>query len=260
MNHIEEKIIHIIDSHREEIIAFAKDIEAHPEPGFFEQRTAARTAAVLRELGLEVHTELARTGVRGDWMEKDGPNVTILGEMDAIGCKAHPMAALHNHTAHACGHNAPHAAMIGGIYVGLTYFFAPFSFGEVQIRIAEALTILPVFTPAAIPGLFIGCLIGNILGGAILPDIIFGSLATLIGAVFTYMLRDQNKLLAVLPPIISNTIIVPFVLKLGYGVNLPIPFMMLTVGIGEIIGCGVLGLVLYTALSKYRSLIFKSAI
>ena len=153
-----------------------------------------------------------------------------------------------------------HAAMIAAIYVVLTYIFAPFSFGEVQIRIAEALTILPVFTPAAIPGLFIGCLIGNILGGAILPDIIFGSLATLIGAVFTYMLRDQNKLLAVLPPIISNTIIVPFVLKLGYGVNLPIPFMMLTVGIGEIIGCGVLGLVLYTALSKYRSLIFKSAV
>ena len=153
-----------------------------------------------------------------------------------------------------------HAAMIAAIYVVLTYIFAPFSFGEVQIRIAEALTILPVFTPAAIPGLFLGCLIGNILGGAILPDIIFGSLATLIGAVFTYMLRDQNKLLAVLPPIISNTIIVPFVLKLGYGVNLPIPFMMLTVGIGEIIGCGVLGLVLYTALSKYRSLIFKSVV
>ena len=153
-----------------------------------------------------------------------------------------------------------HAAMIAAIYVVLTYIFAPFSFGEVQIRIAEALTILPVFTPAAIPGLFIGCLIGNILGGAILPDIIFGSLATLIGAVFTYMLRDQNKLLAVLPPVISNTIIVPFVLKLGYGVNLPIPFMMLTVGIGEIIGCGVLGLVLYSALSKYRSLIFKSVV
>ena len=101
------------------------------------------------------------------------------------------------------------------------------------------------------------CLIGNILGGAILPDIIFGSLATLIGAVFTYILRDQNKLLAVLPPILSNTVIVPFVLKLGYGVNLPIPFMMLTVGIGEIIGCGVLGLVLYSALSKYKSVIFK---
>lgn len=151
-------------------------------------------------------------------------------------------------------------AVIAAVYVVLVFVFDYWSFGPVQFRIAEALTILPVFTPAAIPGLFIGCLIGNILGGAILPDIIFGSLATLIGAVFTYMLRDQNKLLAVLPPIISNTIIVPFVLKLGYGVNLPIPFMMLTVGIGEIIGCGVLGLVLYTALSKYRSLIFKSVV
>ena len=62
------------------------------------------------------------------------------------------------------------AAMIAAIYVVLTYIFAPFSFGEVQVRISEALTILPIFTPAAIPGLFVGCLIGNILGGAILPD------------------------------------------------------------------------------------------
>ena len=82
------------------------------------------------------------------------------------------------------------AAMIAAIYVVLTYVFAPFSFGEVQIRIAEALTILPVFTPAAIPGLFVGCIVGNILGGAILPDIIFGSIATLIGAFFTYQLRS----------------------------------------------------------------------
>ena len=149
-----------------------------------------------------------------------------------------------------------HAAMIAAIYVVLTYVFAPFSFGEVQIRIAEALTILPVFTPAAIPGLFIGCLVGNILGGAILPDIIFGSIATLIGAIFTYLLRDKNKVLAVLPPIISNTIIVPFVLKLGYGVNLPIPFMMCTVGIGEIISCAVLGMVLYFALKKYAKTLF----
>ena len=72
------------------------------------------------------------------------------------------------------------AAMIAAIYVVLTYVFAPFSFGEIQIRISEALTILPLFTPAAVPGLFIGCLIGNILGGAILPDIVFGSMATLI--------------------------------------------------------------------------------
>ena len=151
------------------------------------------------------------------------------------------------------------AAMIAAIYVVLTYVFAPFSFGEVQIRIAEALTILPVFTPAAIPGLFVGCIVGNILGGAILPDIIFGSIVTLIGAVFTYQLRNKNCFLAPLPPIISNTVIVPFVLRYGYGVALPIPFMMLTVGVGEVVGCGVLGLVLYTALNRYRNVIFKTA-
>ncbi len=149
------------------------------------------------------------------------------------------------------------AAMISAVYVVLTYVFAPFSFGEVQIRIAEALTILPVFTPAAVPGLFIGCFIGNILGGAILPDIICGSLATLVGAVFTYRLRDKNRFLAPLPPIIANTIIVPFVLRYGYGILLPVPFMMLTVGVGEIISCGIFGMVLYLALWKYKGLVFQ---
>ena len=149
------------------------------------------------------------------------------------------------------------AAMIAAIYVVLTYVFAPFSFGEVQIRIAEALTILPVFTPAAIPGLFVGCLIGNILGGAILPDIILGSLATLIGAYVTYQLRNKSQFLAPLPPIAANTLIVPFVLRYGYGVALPIPFMMLTVGAGEIISCGVLGLVVYYALKRYKTSVFR---
>lgn len=150
------------------------------------------------------------------------------------------------------------SAMIGAIYVVLTIVFQPFSFGQIQVRIAEALTVLPVFTPAAIPGLFVGCLIGNILGGSILPDIIFGSLATLIGAIFTYLLRKQNKYLAPLPPIIANTLIVPFILYYAYGINLPIPFMMLTVGIGEIISCGVLGMIVYASLDKYRYRIFKN--
>ena len=152
------------------------------------------------------------------------------------------------------------AAMIAAIYVVLTIVFAPFSFGEVQVRIAEALTILPVFTPAAIPGLFIGCLIGNILGGALLPDIIFGSIATLIGALFTWQLRNKSKYLAPVPPIIANALIVPFILKYGYAVPLPIPFMMLTVGLGEVISCGVLGMILYTALNKYKGVLFKPSI
>ena len=113
MNYIEEKIIQTIDEHRDEIIAFAKDIQSHPEPGFYEERTAAHVAAFLRGLGLRVHGGLARTGVRAEWMEQDGPNVTIIGELDAIGCKSHPMADPVNGTAHACGHHAQIAAMIG---------------------------------------------------------------------------------------------------------------------------------------------------
>ena len=136
------------------------------------------------------------------------------------------------------------AAMIAAIYVVLTLVGASFAYGPVQVRLSEALTILPAFTPAAIPGVFLGCLLSNILGGCILPDIIFGSLATLIGAVFTWMLRDKSRYLAPLPPILANTIIVPFVLKYGYMDPLPIPFMMLTVGIGEVISCGV-ALLLY---------------
>ncbi len=151
------------------------------------------------------------------------------------------------------------AAMIAAIYVVITLVFAPFSYGEVQVRLSEALTILPVFTPAAVPGLFIGCLISNIMGGCIVPDIIFGSLATLFGAVFTYSLRNQNKYLAPVPPILANMLIVPFVLRFGYQVPLPIPFMMLTVGIGEVISCGLLGMILYAALYKYKSAIFRTA-
>lgn len=142
------------------------------------------------------------------------------------------------------------SAMIAAIYVVLTVLFAPFGFGQIQVRIAEALTVLPYFTPAAIPGLFIGCLIGNIIGGAIIPDIIFGSLATLIGACFTYLLRKRSKFLAPVPPILANTIVVPLVLYYAYGFNLPIPFMMLTVGIGEIISCGILGMILFSAVKK----------
>lgn len=148
------------------------------------------------------------------------------------------------------------AAMIAAIYVVLTYIFAPFSFGEIQVRLAESLTILPLFTPAAIPGLFVGCLIGNIIGGAILPDIILGSLATLIGAFVTWKIGSKNQFLAPLPPIISNTIIIPFVLRYSYGVAVPLPFMMLTVGIGEIISCGVLGMIVFFALNKYKHAIF----
>ncbi len=150
------------------------------------------------------------------------------------------------------------AAAIAAIYVVLTVVFAPLSFGEVQVRFAEALTILPYFTPAAIPGLFVGCIIGNFLGGAIPVDIICGSIATLIGAVGSYALRKQ-KFLVPVPPIVANTVIVPFVLFYGYGINLPISLMMLSVGAGEVLSCGVLGLVILFALDRYKNVIFKTA-
>ena len=151
------------------------------------------------------------------------------------------------------------AALIAAIYVVVTVILRPLGFGPVQVRISEMLCVLPIFTPAAVPGVVLGCFIANILGGAILPDVICGTVATLIGAVLTYRLRGKNRIIAVLPPIISNAAIVPFVLKYGYMVPLPIPFMMLTVGIGEVISCAVLGLILHTALSRYKGLIFRRA-
>ena len=137
----------------------------------------------------------------------------------------------------------------------LVFVFDYWSFGPIQFRVAEALTILPVFTPAAVPGLFIGCLIANITGGAVIWDIVFGSLATLIGAVGTYMLR-KHPWAAPLPPILANTVIVPFVLKYAYGTEGMLWYFMLTVGLGEVIVCGVLGSLLRVALKKYRNTLF----
>ena len=151
------------------------------------------------------------------------------------------------------------AAMIAAIYVVLTIVLAPISYGEVQLRVSEALTILPVFTPAAIPGLFLGCLLGNLLGGCLLPDLIFGSLATLLGAVGTWLLRGSNKYLAPLPPILSNVLIVPFVLRYAYQIALPIPILMGTVGIGEVLSCGVLGMSLRAGLERYKERLFRIA-
>ena len=144
-------------------------------------------------------------------------------------------------------------AAIAAIYVVLPLIFAPISFGAMQVRIAEALTILPFFTSAAIPGLFVGCLLANVIGGAVVLDVIFGSLATLIGAVGGWLLR-KNRWLVPIPAIVANTVIVPLVLKYGYGVDLPILLSALYIAVGEIIGCGVLGEVLASALLSRKSL------
>lgn len=157
------------------------------------------------------------------------------------------------------------AAMIAAIYVVLTFIANAFGLANyaVQVRFSEALTILPYFTPAAIPGLFIGCLLSNILTGCALPDIIFGSLATLIGAFGTYALRKW-KWCAPICPIIANTIIVPLVLIYGYGLLIEglsvlqcFGYYCLTVGAGEIISCGIMGMPLLFSLQKYSQIIFK---
>ncbi len=152
------------------------------------------------------------------------------------------------------------AAMIAALYVLLTYLANLLGLANnvIQVRFSEALTILPFFTPAAIPGLTVGCLLSNILTGAILPDIIFGSLATLLGALGTWVLRRTGvKWFAPLPPIAANTLIVPFILSYGYYFPGAIWYFMLTVGAGEIISCGILGLLLMVPLEKNKR-IFKS--
>lgn len=147
-------------------------------------------------------------------------------------------------------------AMIAAIYVVLTILFAPISFGPVQFRIAEALCILPFFTPAAVPGLFVGCLLSNLLCGAMPLDVVFGSLATLIGAAGSWYLR-KHKWCVCIPPIMANTIIIPWVLRYAYGSEDMILLAMVTVGIGEILAIGVLGNALLITLERYKNLVFR---
>ncbi len=150
-----------------------------------------------------------------------------------------------------------HAAVIAALYVVLTFLANALGLASyaIQLRFSEALTILPFFTPAAIPGLFAGCLLSNIFIGAAFPDILFGSLATLAGAVFTWKLR-AHKWLAPLPPIIANAIIIPPVLLFAYQLG-PLWFNFLTVTIGEILSCGVLGMLLLFTLQKYAKVLFS---
>ncbi len=163
-----------------------------------------------------------------------------------------------------------HAAVIAALYVVFTMLarLLGLDSGVIQVRFSEALTILPFFTPAAIPGLFVGCLLSNLLLGNLPLDVIFGSLATLLGALGTYFVSRPlknsvnaakgsiRKWLAPVPPIAANTLIVPFVLAYVYQFEGSIPYFMLTVGAGEVISCGILGMLLLFVLLKYRKYIF----
>ena len=149
------------------------------------------------------------------------------------------------------------AAVIAALYVVLTFIAALMGLasGAIQVRLSEALCVLPCFTAAAVPGLFVGCIIANLLTGCALWDVAFGSIATLIGAALCRVLR-RHRLPALIPNILSNTIIVPLVLMYVYGTPETFWYLALTVGIGEIISCGVLGWLLGRILEPHAERLF----
>lgn len=149
------------------------------------------------------------------------------------------------------------AGLIAALYTVLTMVVGAFGLanGAIQLRVSEALCVLPFFTPAAIPGLTVGCLISNLLMGCLWQDVIFGTLATLLGAVGAYILRRWWWSVP-LPTVVANTVIVPFVLAYAYHAEGGLPFLMLTVGIGEVISAYVFGIVLLLAL-KRRAFVFR---
>ena len=134
------------------------------------------------------------------------------------------------------------AAAVAALYVILTWISAllGISSGIIQFRLSEMLCVLPAFMPAAIPGVVIGCFLSNLLTGCVFWDIIFGSIATLLGALGAYLLK-KHRFLVSIPTIIANMVIIPFVLRWAYALPGSIPYFMLTVGIGEIVCCGILG-------------------
>ena len=144
------------------------------------------------------------------------------------------------------------AALIAALYVILTFISQMFGLasGMIQIRLSETLTVMPLLFKEAIPGLWIGCIIANILTGCAVWDVIFGSLATLIGAIGTYYIGRKKPILGPVFPILSNMIIVPMVLQAVYGLKESFIFLAITVGIGEFICCGLLGWQLYKAMKN----------
>lgn len=137
--------------------------------------------------------------------------------------------------------------LVAGLYIALTALFAPLSFGAIQFRVSEALTLLPILSPAAVPGLFVGCLLSNLILGAPWQDVVFGSLATLLAAILTRRLR-KNQWLAALMPVIMNGLIVGGMLSIVYA--LPFPATAATVALGEAAVCYMLGLPLVGLLHK----------
>lgn len=145
------------------------------------------------------------------------------------------------------------AAIIAAMYAVLTILI-PGGSGQIQVRVSEALTVLPYFTPAAVPGLFVGCLIANMVVGKGIYDIVLGSLATLAAAFLTR--KMPSGYLAPLPPVIINAVAVAFILKIT--LNLPIPASMAFVAVGEVIACYGLGYPLLLFLRRQGGRLFRS--
>ena len=148
------------------------------------------------------------------------------------------------------------AAIIAALYVVLT-LVSPNPIGVFQVRLSEALTILPVFMPAAVPGLFIGCIISNLLANALVWDIVLGSLATLIAAILTYKFGKKHFLLAAAFPVLANTLVIPPVLAYIYNVPDAMWVIYISLFAGEVISCGGLGYILYRVIKKHFSHINK---
>ena len=148
------------------------------------------------------------------------------------------------------------SAVIAAIYTVLTLLLAPISYGQIQVRASESLTLLPFLSSYSIWGVFLGCIISNLIGGNGIIDVVFGSLATLIAAILTYYIGKSNlkfkKYLAPLPPIIINAVVIGFILN--YTLKLPLLLSIIWVGLGEAISCYVLGLILISIIEKNKQL------
>lgn len=150
-------------------------------------------------------------------------------------------------------HSLVFSACIAALYCTLTLAVASFGFGPVQFRLSEALTVLPMLTPAAIPGLFVGCALANIIGSPIgLADVVFGSLASLSSAYFTWKLRDKTIWIALIPPVIINAVVIG--LLLYFYQNAPLGATILSIGCGQLTSCYALGIPLYYLMQRTKTL------
>ena len=148
-------------------------------------------------------------------------------------------------------------AVIAALYAALTILLAPISYGAVQIRLSEAMTLLPILMPEAVTGVTLGCLLANLLGGSMLPDIVFGTLATFLAALATRRLRDR-LIPAAMMPVLSNGLIVGAVVHYCYAPEMALPLCMLSVAAGEAVACLIFGPLLLRVIRRVPEKYWKN--